>query len=73
MILLVEQKLLFFRNNCVHPWFATCFVLRQATGKLYHLRLLAECTFFVICKAGREPILLLEDHIDTTGDNQHSN
>jgi hypothetical protein len=27
----------------------------QATGKLYHLRLRVECTFFVICKAGREP------------------
>jgi hypothetical protein len=27
----------------------------QATGKLYHLRLPVECTFFVICKAGREP------------------
>jgi hypothetical protein len=22
MVLLVEQKLLFFRNSCVHPWFA---------------------------------------------------
>ena len=27
----------------------------QATGKLYHLRLRVECTFFVIYKAGREP------------------
>ena len=27
----------------------------QATGKLYHLRLRAECTFFVIYKGGREP------------------
>jgi len=27
----------------------------QATGKLYHLRLRVECTFFVISKAGREP------------------
>ena len=26
----------------------------QATGKLYHLRLRAECTFFVIYKAGHE-------------------
>jgi hypothetical protein len=26
----------------------------QATGKLYHLRLLVECTLFVIYKAGRE-------------------
>ena len=26
----------------------------QATGKLYHLRLPAECTFFVIYKAERE-------------------
>ena len=26
----------------------------QATGKLYHLRLQVECTFFVIYKAGRE-------------------
>ena len=28
----------------------------QATGKLYHLRLRVECTFFVIYKAGREPM-----------------
>ena len=28
---------------------------RQATGKLHHLRLRVECTFFVIYKAGREP------------------
>jgi hypothetical protein len=27
----------------------------QATGKLYHLRLRVECTFFVIYKAGSEP------------------
>jgi hypothetical protein len=27
----------------------------QATGKLYHMRLRFECTFFVIYKAGREP------------------
>ena len=27
----------------------------QATGKLYHLWLRVECTFFVIYKAGREP------------------
>jgi len=27
----------------------------QATGKLYHVRLRVECTFFVIYKAGREP------------------
>ena len=27
----------------------------QATGKLYHLRLRVEYTFFVIYKAGREP------------------
>jgi hypothetical protein len=27
----------------------------QATGKLYHLRLWIECTFFVIYKAGHEP------------------
>ena len=27
----------------------------QATGKLYHLRLWVECTFFVIYKARREP------------------
>jgi hypothetical protein len=27
----------------------------QATGKLYHLRLRAECTLFAIYKAGREP------------------
>ena len=27
----------------------------QATGKLYHLRLRVECTFFVIYKAGGEP------------------
>ena len=27
----------------------------QATGKLYHLRLRIECTFFVIYKVGREP------------------
>jgi hypothetical protein len=27
----------------------------QATGKLYHLRLQVECTFFVIYKARREP------------------
>jgi hypothetical protein len=27
----------------------------QATGKLYHLRLRVECTFFVINKGGREP------------------
>jgi len=27
----------------------------QATGKLYHLRLRVECTFFVIYKVGREP------------------
>jgi hypothetical protein len=26
----------------------------QPTGKLYHLRLLVECTFFVIYKAGGE-------------------
>jgi len=26
----------------------------QATGKLYHLRLRVECTFFVIDKAGHE-------------------
>jgi hypothetical protein len=26
----------------------------QVTGKLYHLRLRVECTFFVIYKAGRE-------------------
>ena len=26
----------------------------QATGKLYHLRLLVECTLFVIYKTGRE-------------------
>jgi hypothetical protein len=25
------------------------------TGKLYHLRLRVECTFFVTYKAGREP------------------
>jgi hypothetical protein len=28
----------------------------QATGKFYHLRLRVECTFFVIYKAGREPM-----------------
>ena len=28
---------------------------KQATGKLYHLRLRVECTFFVINEAGREP------------------
>jgi hypothetical protein len=28
----------------------------QATGKLYHLRLRVECTLFVICKAGSEPM-----------------
>ena len=27
----------------------------QATGKLYHLRLRVECTFFVIYGAGRQP------------------
>jgi hypothetical protein len=27
----------------------------HATGKLYHLRLRVECTFFVIYKAGCEP------------------
>jgi hypothetical protein len=27
----------------------------QATGKLYHLQLRVECTFFVIYKAGRVP------------------
>jgi hypothetical protein len=27
----------------------------QATGKLYHLRLLVECTFLIIYKAGSEP------------------
>ena len=27
----------------------------QATGKLYHLQLRVECTFFVIYTAGREP------------------
>jgi hypothetical protein len=27
----------------------------QATGKLYHLQLRVECTFFVIYKAGHEP------------------
>jgi hypothetical protein len=27
----------------------------QTTGKLYHLWLRVECTFFVIYKAGREP------------------
>jgi hypothetical protein len=26
----------------------------QSTGKLYHLQLLVECTFFVIYKAGRD-------------------
>jgi len=26
----------------------------QSTGKLYHLRLLVECTLFVIYKAGRD-------------------
>ena len=28
----------------------------QVTGKLYHLRLLVQCTVFVIYKAGREPM-----------------
>jgi hypothetical protein len=27
----------------------------QATGKLYHMGLRVECTFFVIYNAGREP------------------
>ena len=31
----------------------------QATGKLYHLRLQVECTFFVIYKAGREPSMYI--------------
>ena len=33
--------------------------LLYRTGKLYHLRLRVECTFFVIYKAGREPTPLL--------------
>jgi hypothetical protein len=37
----------------------------QATGKLHHLRLRVDCTFFVIYKAGREkpnPLLAVREY-----------